>query len=179
MLPLLMLLACVVLRIVPHPWNFAPVGATSVFVGRTLPVRIGVPVLFAAMLLGDIALARLKGYPLFTAATPFVYAGFAVQLLLGRWLRARRGGAIGAAVLGSMAFFTLSNFGVWVGGLYGFTLGGLAACYWAAIPFFGGTLAGDVLWTIVLSLVFRWIARRIPQPRQSWTPVSVQQIAPI
>src|SRR5712692_3753656 len=84
MLPLLMLLACVVLRIVPHPWNFAPVGATSVFIGRTLPVRIGVPVLFAAMLLGDICLARLNGYSLFSAATPFVYAGFAVQLLLGR-----------------------------------------------------------------------------------------------
>lgn len=179
MLPFLMLLACVLLRIVPHPWNFAPVGATSVFVGRTLPVRVGIPLLFAAMLLGDLALARLNGYRVVGAATPFVYAGFAVQLLLGRWLRARRGGAIGAAVLGSVAFFTLSNFGVWVGGLYGHTLGGLAACYWAAIPFYGATLAGDVVWTIVLSLAFRWIARRIPQPRPSWTPVSVQQIGVI
>src|SRR5260370_39297338 len=143
MVPVLMLVACVLRRIVPHPWNFGPVGATSVFVGRTLPVRVGIPLLFAAMCLGDIFLARLNGYRLVCVATPFVYAGLAVQLLLGRWLRARRGGAIGAAVLGSVAFFTLSNFGVWVGGLYGHTLGGLAAWYWAAIPFYGATLAGD------------------------------------
>lgn len=32
----LLILLCVVLRVVPHPPNFAPVGATAVFAGRTL-----------------------------------------------------------------------------------------------------------------------------------------------
>jgi uncharacterized protein DUF6580 len=179
MLPILMLLACVVLRLVPHPPNFAPVGATSVFAGRTMRLGSGIVLTLAAMLISDFALGTLKGIPAFSMVTPFIYAGFIVQLLLGRWLRAVRGGAIGAAFLGSVAFFVLSNFGVWLKGSYGLTLGGLAACYVAAIPFFGGTLAGDVVWTVVLSVAYRWIARRVESTNPALIPVPTAQIAAV
>ena len=36
MLPVLLVAVCVVLRVVPHPPNFAPVGASAVLAGRTL-----------------------------------------------------------------------------------------------------------------------------------------------
>ena len=179
MLPILMLLACVVLRLVPHPPNFAPVGATSVFAGRTMRLGSGILLTFAAMLISDFALGMLKGIRAFDVVTPFIYAGFLVQLLLGRWLRAVRGGAIGAAVLGSVGFFVLSNFGVWIKGGYGLTLSGLAACYVAAIPFFGGTLFGDVVWTIVLSIAYRWIARRVESRNPVLIQVPTAQIAAV
>jgi len=170
-LPALLIVLCVVLRIVPHPPNFAPVGATAVFAGRTLPGWLAVGLTWAAMLLGDLALSRIQGYPFLTIVTPFVYGGFAIQALLGRTLRRRRGGAVGAAVLGALAFFVVSNFGVWVGGLYGHTLSSLVTCYVAAVPFFGPTLAGDVLWTVALMLVYRPFARRLESRGSRWVPV--------
>jgi hypothetical protein len=36
MLPTLLVILCVVLRVLPHPPNLAPVGAAAVFAGRTL-----------------------------------------------------------------------------------------------------------------------------------------------
>jgi len=112
MLPALMIVLCVALRVIPHPPNFAPVGATAVFAGRTLPPWLAIGLTWVAMLLGDLALSRIHGYPFFTSVTPFVYGGFAVQALFGHVLRRRRGGAVGAATLGATAFFVLSNFGV-------------------------------------------------------------------
>jgi len=162
MLALWMIVVGALGRIVPHPPNVAPVGAIAVLAGRTLPARAAVGLTLAAMAVSDLALAWIHGWPLAGIATPFVYAGFAAQALCGRALRRRRGGAIAAAVAGATIFFLLSNLGVWVAGGYGPGAAGLAACFAAAIPFFGATLVGDVLWTCALSLAFRAIARRAP-----------------
>jgi hypothetical protein len=167
MLPVALVALCVVLRLLPHPPNFAPVGATAVFAGRTLPPAIAVLVTLVAMFISNLGLALLHGYAVVSAVTPFVYAGFVVQTLLGRGLRRRRGGAIAAATLGAIVFFTVSNFGVWLGGFYGLTAAGLVACYVAALPFFAATLVGDVLWTIVLGLAHRSLARRFTASRES------------
>mgnify|MGYP000996622127 CR=1 FL=1 len=138
-LPLLLIALCVVLRILPHPPNFAPVGAAGVLGGRTL-----------------------HGYEAFGWVSLFVYGGFVAQVVIARALRRVRGGAIGAAVLGAVTFFLLSNLGVWAAGtLYPPTAAGLWACFLAAVPFFAGTLAGDVLWTVVLVGAHRAIGQRI------------------
>lgn len=169
MVPAALIALCVVVRLLPHPHNFAPVGATAVFAGRTLPLAAAVPLTLVAMVLADIGLAALHGYPVFTWVTPFVYAAFGVQVLLGRALRRWRGGGIGAAGIGALAFFALSNLGVWAAGGYGYTGGGLVACYVAALPFLAGTLVGDVLWTITLGLAHRGLtagrARVVNAPR--------------
>ena len=74
----------------------------------------------------------------------------------------------GATVAGSLLFFTLSNFGVWAfGGLYPHTGGGLAACFIAALPFLGGTLEGDGLYSLVLFGGFALLARNIGVLRES------------
>lgn len=177
MLPTLLIILCVVLRVVPHPPNFAPVGATAVFAGRTLKPWMAIVLVAAAMFVGDVVLARLHGYPVVSLVTPFVYGGFFVQALLGRLLRSKKGGAIGAAVGGSVAFFVLSNFGVWAAGAtYPHAAAGLGACYVAAIPFFGGTLLGDIVWTVVLSAVYRPAAARL-ESRPLWVPVPTKELA--
>ena len=57
----------------------------------------------------------------------------------------------GASLGSSMAFFLLSNFGVWAGsGMYLKNLGGLAACYVAGLPFLQNTIVSNVLFTTVL-----------------------------
>jgi hypothetical protein len=176
MLPVLLVALCVVMRVVPHPLNFAPVGAAAVFAGRTLKAWMAMALVIVAMFVGDVLLAWLRGYPVVTAVTPFVYAGFIAQALLGRALRARRGGALAAATLGACAFFALSNLGVWLmGTTYSLDVSGLVACYVAAIPFFGATLLGDILWTAVLSMLYRPLARRL-ESRPLWVPVPVSDL---
>ncbi len=162
MLAVWMILLCAVGRLVPHPPNFAPVGAVAVLAGRTLSRAAAIAIVIAAMAASNLALDLVHGWPLVSITTPFIYAGFAAQALIARGLRRRRGGAIAAAGLGACAFFVLSNLGVWATGGYGYGAAGLGACFTAAIPFFGGTLAGDVLWTVALSLAFRAAATRVP-----------------
>jgi len=56
---------------------------------------------------------------------------------------------IGAGVLsGSLVFFLLTNF-AWLAGssMYPHTLAGVMQCYVAAIPFYGRTLASDLLYS--------------------------------
>ena len=160
MLPVVMVLLCVVGRVIPHPPNFAPVGATAVFAGRTLPLPAAVLLVMVSMLASNAALAFIHGWAVVGAVTPFVLGGFALQTVLGRALRARRGGALAAAGLGAVGFFVLSNLGVWIAGGCAGEAAGLTAVYIAAIPFFGGTLAGDLIWTLILTQTHAVLARR-------------------
>ncbi len=162
MLSIGMILLCVVLRVVPHPANFAPVGATAVFAGRHFSRRTAVLITWGAMFTGDVLLSYFHGYPLFTVTSLFVYGGFGLQALLGFFFRERFVGGILAAGLGSIGFFLLSNFGVWLeGGLYPYTPAGLLSCYVAAIPFFPATLAADLVWILLLMGAYRFASARL------------------
>jgi hypothetical protein len=69
---------------------------------------------------------------------------------------------IGAAVVvASLQFFLISNFGAWLGSFatYPHTLGGLVSCYIAAIPFYGRTLASDLLYSAALFGLHAWLSR--------------------
>lgn len=177
MIPSLFLVLSVVFRVVPHPPNFAPVGALAVFAGRTTKPWMALLLVTLTMLSGDSILASVHGYPLFTLVTPFVYLGFFLQTLLGRALRARKGGAVVAALGGAVAFFLVSNIGVWVsGGLYPRSFAGLCTCFVAALPFFANTILGDVVWTVALSLAYRPLARYFAG-REVLVPVHPQSVA--
>jgi hypothetical protein len=63
----------------------------------------------------------------------------------------------------SLQFFLISNFGAWLGHLaiYPYTLGGLVSCYIAAIPFYGRTLASDLLYSAALFGLHAWLSRTV------------------
>jgi hypothetical protein len=158
-------LAGAALRLVPHPPNFTPIGAMALFGGvyfAGTASAYGIPL--AAMLLSS----TLMGYGV-DAGTAFIYAGFVATTLLGRLVRTRRTPLTiaGAAFGGSLVFFILSNLGLWMfGAIYPTTPTGLLACYEAAIPFFGATLAGDALYTLLLFGGFALAERFIPILRE-------------
>ncbi len=140
-----LILLGVVSRLVPHPWNATPVMAIALFGGAHLSRRWGIllPLLIVA------ASDLLIGWH---ATIPFTWGAFALTGLVGWWIG--RGPSVtrilAGAVGGSMLFFLISNFGVWVEGLlYPRTLSGLRECYVAAIPFFRGTFLGDLVFTTV------------------------------
>jgi hypothetical protein len=147
-------------RVAPHAPNFTPVGGLSLFGGARLRGWYAYLLPLALMAVTD---PLVGGY---SFATPFVY----VSLLLNVWLGSRllrstenplRIGAV--AGVGSVQFFLLSNFAVWLNfpTTYAHTMQGLASCYIAAIPFYGRTLAADLLYSAALFGLHAWLSRRV------------------
>ena len=153
-------------RLIPHPPNVtAVIGATllAAYALRSLWLAALVPL--AIMELGDLFLGW-HGTALFT------YAGMLAATFIGRGLiRELSVVRLGsAAFLSSLAFFLVSNFGVWVGGYYGHTFEGLIACYVAAIPFWGYSLVGDLGSTAILFGLFVLGRNTFVAPNSSAAP---------
>jgi hypothetical protein len=140
--------AAAALRMIPHPMNFAPIGALSLFSGAyfsTKRAAIAVPLLSLAA--GDI-------FTGFHRLIPYVYASFLVSVAIGFWLRRKKSVTrIGVAtVAGAIQFFLVSNFALWAAaiGSYPRNFQGLEACYVAGLPLLGNTLAGDAFYVTLL-----------------------------
>ena len=156
-------------RLIPHPPNFTPVGGMSLFAGARLRGWQAYCIPLLLMGATDPILSLLYGYPLFSQVTPAIYGSFLLSAWIGRtMLRGSRSAVrIGAAAaLCSAQFFVLTNFAVWLwGGLYPPTAAGLSACYVAALPFLGRTLAGDLFYTGLLFTLQAWLACATPTVR--------------
>jgi hypothetical protein len=147
--------AGVLLRLVPHVANFAPVGAIALFGGAVLPLRLAWWLPLAVMALSD-GVIGLHDTILFT------WLGFMLVGLYGmlwrqtsNWYRASLGAAGGATI-----FYVVSNFGVWaVGHMYAHTWQGLIDCYVAGVPFFRNSLAADVTYSAVLFGAYALVMR--------------------
>jgi hypothetical protein len=152
MLAYLFVVLAVIIRFVPHPWHFTPVAACLLFFGAYGSRRqLWFPVVLLAA--SDIFLTKVVySYP-FTWDQIIVWAWYGAVLLLGTRLRehAKPLPILGSALASSVSFFVVSNFAVWAAyEMYPKTLSGLVACYAAAVPFFRGTIAGDLVFTAVL-----------------------------
>jgi len=126
---LLLILFAAFSRILPHPANFTPVAAIALFSGTYLNKKYMLVVPIAAMLLSDLIIG-------FHSGMIWVYGSFVLIGLIGLWLKNHKkiGNIIGAALLSSIIFFIITNFGVWLTGYYGLTFNGLIECYTMANP---------------------------------------------
>ncbi len=153
MLAYALVLAVIVARIVFRPLAFAPVGPALLFFGAYLPRRwMWVPL--ALLAATDVYLTRSSyGYP-FTADILVTWVWYAAILWVGgAVLKGKvRPLRVGAATLAaSVSFFVISNFAVWaVWNMYPKTLGGLAACYVAALPFFRNQFISDLIFAAAM-----------------------------
>jgi hypothetical protein len=169
-------LSAAAIRLVPHPPNMTPMAAMALFGGAHFAGRrTALLIPLAAMYLSDLALGFfIYDFGFFHGFMPFVYAGFVVTICLGFLVRRRITPlTVGAAALtGSVMFFIITNFGVWlISNLYPKTLAGLAGCYVAAIPFFRHTLMGNAIYTLVLFGGFALAQAYIPVLRAE--PVAI------
>jgi hypothetical protein len=132
-------------RLMPHPPNFTAVGGGSLFAGARLNGWI-------AYLLPLLVMAATDPFVGgFDSSTPFVYSAILISVLIGRSLQ-RSNNPIrigGTAFACSLQFFLVSNLGYFFG-YTDKTFHALVLTYVNALPFFGRTLAGDLVWTATL-----------------------------
>ena len=168
-----MILLAAMSRLIPHPPNFAPIGGMALFGAAYFTKRrcaFIIPI--AAMWISDLILNYViygqyfEGFVWFYGGAFFTYAAFALIVLTGMFTlkKVRTPNLIGSALGASVIFFIVSNFGVWLSGMmYPRDLSGLIACYIAAIPFFGNTILGDMVYTAVMFSAFELSVRRFHQ----------------
>jgi hypothetical protein len=140
--PSVIIVGAVLLRLIPHLPNFAPIAAMALFGGTYLNKKYALVIPLLAMFVSDLFLG-------FHSTMPYVYSSFFLTGLIGLWLRSHKNwkNVLAASLGSSVLFFLVTNFGVWASGWYPQTLTGLTQSYLAAIPFFRNTLAGDLFYT--------------------------------
>jgi hypothetical protein len=156
-----MIALTVVSRLLPHPMNFGPIGALAIFAGACFADRRMAFLLpLAALFVSDLFL----GLHVFILA---VYGSFAVNVLLGRWLRGRRTILTTAAVtlIGSVQFFVVTNFANWLYWHSG-TADTFVRNYVEAIPYFQNTLMGDAVYATLLFGGLALAERYVPDVRE-------------
>ena len=59
------------------------------------------------------------------------------------------------ALFGALIFFLVTNLGVWVSGMYGFTIEGLITCYTLAIPFFAYSIISTLFFSFLIEMFYK------------------------
>ncbi|MEN3014523.1 MAG: DUF6580 family putative transport protein [bacterium] len=154
-------------RLIPHEPNFSPLIPITVFCGfiisRKTNVWIAGLVPLAVLFISDFFIGFYKG--MF-----FVYLSFIVCFLLSFVYskffyfedRIKQVLNVNAsALINSIVFFVISNFGVWLfSNMYDKTLGGLAECFFMALPFFKNSMLSAVIFTTLIFLSYYALEER-------------------
>ena len=159
-----MILVAVLSKCVPHPVNITPIGAIALFAGAHFTnKRAAFLVPLIALLISDV----ITGLHVLI---PFVYGCFALNVLLGFWIRRQKSTlrTISAICIGAAVFFLVTNFGSWVAfDTFPKTPAGLLACYASAIPYLINSLLGDLFYSAVLFGGLAFAEYRFPTLRRA------------
>ncbi len=158
--------------------NFSPMAAIALCGAIYFPRKIAILAPLAAFFVSDLV---LNAYYL---STPHVQSLVSVRMIpeylalglvaaLGWKLRARPKAALilGASVLGSIAFYVITNTGDWLTEpLYAKTLAGWAQALTTGLPgypptftFFRNTFASDILFTSIFVACMSWQRASAPE----------------
>lgn len=156
-------------RLLPHPFNFTPVGAMALFGGKFLVSRYAkflVPLI--GLYLSDFIINNFvfrsffpnhEGLVFFSDFMLWTYSGVAIIVLMGYLFLKKFNikNLLLVTLSFSIVFFLITNFGTWVSGtMYPKTASGLVTCMMAGIPYFKWTLLGNLVYTPILFFSFEY-----------------------
>ena len=148
MLIYLIIVLTIATRFIPHMPNFAPITALAIFSAANLGWKKSVGLTLAVRFISDIFLGFFA-WPLMFA----VYASHLAGVLFGLWIKRstnhRLAKIISSSLLSSALFFLVTNLAFFYG-TYNHNLSGVIAAYTNGLPFFRGTVMGDLGYTAAL-----------------------------
>jgi len=144
------MLIAILFRLFPHLPNFTPVTAIALFGGLYFSnQKMAYLVPLFIMALSDVFLG-------FHAISLFVYAAFLLISFIGTQTKKP---SVHTILLGSLSFFIVTNFGVWLIG-YPKTWAGFIECYTLALPFFRNSILGDFFYSGIMIFGFKFVGKK-------------------
>ena len=154
-------------RFLPHWHNFTAVGAISLFGSAYLPKKYlaflvpAITLMISNLILNNVIYSHYyESFVWFGQYSIWIYLGFfsmvGIGFLLFKSIRLKN--ILAATILGSLAFFFISNFGSFlVDPVYPKNPAGLGAAYIAGIPFFWNTLLSNLVYGLLLFGAYQWV----------------------
>ena len=141
-------------RFIPHPPNFTSLLALSFYVPALLGLRF-IPILIISYAITDFIIGYHFG-------THWTWGSVFLISLLSQFLRTSLVKRIFGAISGAFIFFLVTNFGVWLGGMYGIDFNGLKTTYIMAIPFFVYSLISTFIFSAVIEAIYKLVLIKQP-----------------
>ena len=135
-------------RLVPHPPNFTSLLALSFYVPAMLGVRF-IPALILSFVITDYFIG-------FHNTVYFTWGSIIFIGLISKYFTENIIKRVLGALLGSVLFFIITNFGVWSNGSYGYTFDGFLLCYTLAIPFFTYSLISTFIFSGIIETILKF-----------------------
>ena len=133
-------------RFIPHPPNFTNLIALSFYIPALLGLK------FLPLVLISFALTDL--YFGFHNTIFFTWGSVLLIGLLAKFFAENFLRRIGGVLTGAIVFFLVSNFGVWLSGMYGYDLKGIMSTYLLALPFFGYTIISTLIYAVIIETIY-------------------------
>ena len=147
-------------RVLPHPYNFTPLIAVTLLSSYAISNRIlALLVPLMGFWLSDLFMNNIiyagyySNFTIFNSGMIWTYGAIIFVGLMGSSLikKISSGKVVLASLSGSTIFYIISNFGVWaLSPMYAKSAAGLIQCYSLALPFYGTSLIGDLLYSSLL-----------------------------
>lgn len=133
-------------RLIPHPANFAPLGAIAIFSGLFLPRKLALWLPLVALFVSDVFIGFYMWEIMVT-----VYASILLTTFMATKISPKFAPVTGLTLAGAIFFFLTTNAAVWAfGTMYTHNFTGLIQSYTMALPFFRNSLMGDLFFTGIL-----------------------------
>ena len=151
--PIGLILILALSRLMPHPDNFTPIIALAIMSSYFFRnINFSYAIMLFSMLLADFFIG-------FYSHMVFVYLSLFLIVLIFFKISKKMNykNLFIFSFFGSVIFFLISNFGVWlVGNLYERNINGLIECYFMAIPFFKNTIISTLIFSYSSLIIYKY-----------------------
>ena len=147
-------------RILPHPYNFTPLIAVTLLSSYSLSNKfLAIMIPLVGFWISDLFMNNyiyagyFADFTVFNSGMIWTYGAIVLVAFMGSSFlnKISTGKVVLASLSGSTIFDLISNFGVWAfSPMYAKTLTGLVQCYSMALPFYGTSLMGDLIYSTIL-----------------------------
>ncbi len=160
MLAISLILVGILLRFMPHAYNFTPVAAIALFSGVYLKRKYAIIVPLVLMAVSDLFIGMHN-------VVIFTWGSFILAALIGILIRKNKSAAriLGGSLAASLVFFIVSNFGVWLMGWYPLNLKGLVDCYVMALPFLRDFTVSTLIYSVLFFSAYELTARLVKETK--------------